>query len=253
MELYISETPDQLGSKAALKAAGLLREAVRSKGAARFLVSTGASQFETFFHLLKEDVHWSRVELFHLDEYVGIPETHGASFVKYLKERFINLLPVSLKAAHLINGMGDPAQEIAKASAEIRKAPIDAALIGIGENAHIAFNDPPADFDTKEAFITVTLDEACKAQQVRENWFPTISDVPKTAITMSVSQIMDSAVILSAVPHIQKAEAIRKTFAYDLTSQVPSTMLKTHKNWTLYLDKASASTLPENVLKTSRG
>jgi len=243
MNKYVFETPELLGQSAAKQTAELINAAITANGTARILLSTGASQFDTISNLRKADIDWAKVEMFHLDEYIGIPATHPASFVKYLKERFIGD-DLQLKQAHLIDGMEDPEKAIADVTREIRKAPIDVALIGIGENAHIAFNDPPADFDTKEAFIIVDLDEACKAQQVREGWFATLDDVPKKAITMSVYQIMQSKAIMSVVPHIQKAKAVKDTMENDVTNIIPSTILKTHHNWSLYIDKASASLLP---------
>jgi glucosamine-6-phosphate deaminase len=163
------------------------------------VLSTGASQFETLDALVKSEVDWSKVEMFHLDEYVNLPESHVASFRKYLKERFINKIP--LGKVHLISGEENIQNMSQKLSVEIRKEPIDLALIGIGENAHIAFNDPPADFETKEAYIVVNLDENCKKQQVREGWLATVEDVPKQAISMTVHQILQSKVIISCVPH----------------------------------------------------
>ena len=245
MTLRILETPGLLGRAAAEKTAAVLNEAIEKNGRARLLMSTGASQFETIEHLRGQRVDWAKVELFHLDEYIGIDDSHPASFVKYLRERFVrNDIP--LKHAYFLNGGGDPARVIAEMSAQIKKAPVDAALIGIGENGHIAFNDPPADFDTAEAFIIVKLDEACKRQQVREGWYAKLSDVPKYAVTMTVSQIMDSRAIISAVPHSQKAEAVRNTLEGETSSRVPASILKTHGNWSLYLDKNSAALLNRN-------
>ena len=240
METYVLETPDLLGQNAADKTAAIINEANAANGTARIIMSTGASQFETIKYLRKQDIDWTKVEMFHLDEYIGISPDHPASFVKYLRERFIGD-EINLKQAHFIDGMADPLHVIAEITALIRERPVDVALIGIGENAHIAFNDPPADFDTKEAFITVALDEACKQQQVREKWFATLDDVPKHAITMTVYQIMQSKAIISCVPHSQKAPAVKNTLQSEITNMVPATILRTHDNWTLYLDKASAS------------
>ena len=251
MNMYVLETPAELGKSAAKQAADLIKEAIASKGSARILLSTGASQFDTITNLRAADIDWTKVEMFHLDEYIGISPDHPASFEKYLRERFIGS-ELKLKKAHFIKGMQDPAQAIAHVTAEIRKAPIDVALIGIGENAHIAFNDPPANFDTKEAFIIVDLDEACKQQQVREGWFATLDDVPKHAITITPYEIMQSKVVISAVPHVQKANAIKNTMENDVTNMVPSTLLKTHADWSLYLDKASASMLSPEALEAAK-
>jgi glucosamine-6-phosphate deaminase len=175
--------------------------------------------------------------MFHLDEYVDLPETHGASFRKYLKERFVEKVG-TLKAAHFVDGTKEC---IAKLTEEIRKSPIDIGLIGIGENGHIAFNDPPADFDTKEAYIIVNLDERCKKQQMGEGWFETFDDVPKQAVSMTVHQIMSCERIISCVPYAVKASAIEKTIhTKETTPLVPATKLKEHKNFILYVDMDSA-------------
>ncbi|MDF2815324.1 MAG: nagB [Paenibacillus sp.] len=244
MNVQVKETAEQLGAEAANKAAVIIRDRITQQGYARIVLSTGASQF-TFLEALKEqDVDWSKVEMFHLDEYVDLPETHPASFRKYLKERFLSYAPVA--KAHLVNGEGDVASHIEQLSAEIRKAPIDLALIGIGENAHIAFNDPPADFDSLDAYKVVELDEACKAQQVREGWFASLDEVPTQAITMTVQQILSSQTIISCVPHQVKAEAIKKSLESGVTNLVPASILKTHSDWWLYLDANSASGIKQN-------
>lgn len=239
MKLNVLPTSQDLGEKAAAYAAEELNKAIEKQGFARLLVSTGASQFETLNSLKEQDVDWTKVEMFHLDEYIGLSESHIASFRKYLQERFVRFIP--LKKAHFVNGEGDIDATIKALTEEIRKEPIDVALIGIGENSHIAFNDPPANFDTKEGYIVVDLDDKCKNQQVGEGWFDTIDDVPKQAISMSVYQIMQSKVIISCVPHAVKAQAVKDTLENDLTNMIPATMLKQHSNWSLYLDKESAS------------
>jgi glucosamine-6-phosphate deaminase len=212
---------------------------IEKQGWVRIILSTGASQFPFFEALKEKTIDWSKVEMFHLDEYVDLPESHAASFRKYLKERFLSFAPVA--KAHLVNGEGDVAAHIKELSSELHKAPIDLALIGIGENAHIAFNDPPADFETTAAYKVVDLDEGCKTQQVREGWFESLASVPKQAITMTVHQILSSKTIISCVPHQVKAEAIRKTMEEGVTNLVPSSILKTHGDWWLYLDQNSAS------------
>ncbi|KIL38189.1 glucosamine-6-phosphate deaminase [Gordoniibacillus kamchatkensis] len=239
MKINVLETPEQLGQVAALHAARFLNERIRENGKARIILSTGASQFEFFKAFVKTDVDWNKVEMFHLDEYVHLPESHPASFRTYLKNRF--LAEVNIKKAHFVNGEGDFAENIRQLNAEIAKERIDLAMIGIGENAHIAFNDPPADFATKQPYMIVELDEACKRQQVGEGWFDSVADVPKQAITMSVHQIMQSDCIISCVPHKVKAGAVRATLEQEVTPAVPATILKTHPNWSLYLDRASAS------------
>lgn len=236
--IYLSKNSVELGKKAATHASELLNKAISEKGYARITLSTGASQFDTLKALVQQNVDWSKVEMFHLDEYVGLPESHPAGFRKYLKERFLQY--VDLKKAWFVSGEGDVQQNIKELTQAIRKEPVDVALIGIGENGHIAFNDPPADFDTKEAYIIVNLDENCKKQQVGEGWFPTVDDVPKQAVSMTVYQIMQSKVIISCVPYRVKGKAVKATLENDPTNMIPATILKTHPNFNLYVDENSA-------------
>ncbi len=238
MEIRICKDSAALGASAAKHVAQVLRECIEKNGSARIVLSTGASQFDTISALVKEEgIKWECVEMFHLDEYVDLPITHGASFRKYLKERFVDKVG-TLKAVHFVDGTKECIETLTK---EIRKAPIDIGLIGIGENSHIAFNDPPADFDTKEAYIIVNLDDRCKQQQMGEGWFPTIDDVPKQAVSMTVYQIMQCQRIVTCVPYAVKAEAIANTLkAKETTNLIPSTMLKTHPDFTLYVDEDSA-------------
>ncbi|MBR5460555.1 MAG: 6-phosphogluconolactonase [Clostridia bacterium] len=239
MEIRICKNSKELGKSAAKQVAQVLREVIAEKGEARIALSTGASQFDTLKALVEEpDIKWECVEMFHLDEYVDLPETHVASFRKYLKERFVEKVG-TLKAAHFVDGT---VEGIAKLTEEIRRAPIDIGLIGIGENGHIAFNDPPANFDTKEAYIVVDLNERCKKQQMGEGWFATIDDVPKQAVSMTAYQIMLCKRIVSCVPHKVKAEAIKNTLsAKETTNLVPATLLKEHRDFILYIDENSAS------------
>ncbi|MBG0861003.1 MAG: 6-phosphogluconolactonase [Bacteroidales bacterium] len=239
MKITITPDASELGKEAAKFAAAKLIDAIKSKGEARMVVSTGSSQFETFQSLIKEDIPWEKIEVFHLDEYIGLPVTHKASFRKYLYERFINHINVG--KFHSVDVEGDLLQHIKTLSLEIRKKPVDLGLIGIGVNGHIAFNDPPADFDTRDAYIIVVLDDECKMQQVNEGWFATIGDVPNKAVSMSVWQITQCKTIISCVPHQVKADAVYKTFTNKLTNKVPATMLKQHKDYHLYLDYNSAS------------
>jgi glucosamine-6-phosphate deaminase len=239
MNISISTNSSELGKAAATLAAEKMNEALILNGEARMVVSTGSSQFEMFQALVKEKVDWSRVEVFHLDEYIGLPLTHKASFRKYLYERFINLVPV--KKFHSVDVEGNIADRLGKLTSEISRKPVDLGLIGIGVNGHIAFNDPPADFKTHDAYIVVKLDDQCKMQQVNEGWFKTVKDVPDEAVSMSVWQIMQCNTIISVVPHLVKADAIKKTLTSKLTNLVPATMLKQHSNWHLFLDQNSAS------------
>jgi len=239
MIISISKNAAELGAAAARLAGEKLREAIARNGEARLVLSTGRSQFETLEALSKEDIDWPKTETFHLDEYIGLPVTHKASFRKYLKERFVDL--IECRKFHSVNTEGDIRTLIANLTAEIREKPVDVGLIGIGENGHIAFNDPPADFTTRESFIVVTLAERCKRQQVGEGWFASVDEVPEKAVSMTVWQIMQCRTIVSAVPHQAKAEAVYKTLTGRLSNMTPATMLKQHPDFNLFLDHNSAS------------
>jgi glucosamine-6-phosphate deaminase len=239
MIINISNDSLGLGLRAAQFAAAKLNEAIRLNGEARLVVSTGNSQFETLQFLLKEKIEWERVEVFHLDEYIGIPVTHAASFRKYLFERFIG--HISVKKFHSVDVEGDVDLKIKELTLEIRKKPLDLGLIGIGVNGHIAFNDPPADFDTHEAYIVVNLDEQCRLQQVNEGWFGSLADVPAKAVSMTPWQIMQCKTIISSVPHKVKAIAVKSILINKLTNIVPATLLKQHQDYHLYIDNNSAS------------
>ncbi|MCL2462074.1 MAG: 6-phosphogluconolactonase [Defluviitaleaceae bacterium] len=239
MKIIVSKDAESLGKAAAALAAQKISAAVGEHGSARILLSTGASQFETLNALLASDVDWSKVTMFHLDEYIGLPESHKASFRKYLKERFVSKVP--LARAVFVDGEGDVRANIERLNAEIESAPIDVGVVGIGVNGHIAFNDPPADFETRQSYKIVDLDEKCKEQQVGEGWFAAIGNVPRQAVTMTPYRIMRCKSIVSAVPHLVKAEAIRATLEGEVTNLVPATLLKTHADWTLFIDNESAS------------
>jgi len=239
MNISISPTAIDLGNSAAKFAAVILKEAVDFYGEARMVVSTGSSQFEMFQALVKEKVDWTKVTVFHLDEYIGLPVTHKASFRKYLRERFINLVPV--RKFYSVDFEGNITGRIGELTSALREKPLDLGLIGIGVNGHIAFNDPPADFETHEAYIIVKLNDQCKMQQVGEGWFKTPGDVPNEAVSMSVWQIMQCREIISVVPHIEKADAVKMTLSSKVTSKVPATILKQHPDWHLFLDRNSAS------------
>ena len=241
INLTISKDAKLNGKRAAELIANLINEAIKEKGNARIVVSTGSSQFEMFEALIKLNVDWSKVEMFHLDEYVNLQETHIASFRKYLKERFLS--KVNLKAAYFVSGEGNIEENISILTSELRKDVIDVGIIGIGENGHIAFNDPPADFETNEAYKVVTLDQKCRAQQVGEGWFKTIDDVPSQAISMTPKEIMKARHIVTVAPHSVKADAIYKTITTPITPMVPATLLKTHPDWHLFIDDASAAKL----------
>ena len=241
MKLIINKTKEELGKASAMHAAKLVNEAIAKQGYARILLSTGASQFPFFVEFVKQDIDWNKVEMFHLDEYVGISEEHPASFKRYLLDRFVNV--VNPGKAHLINGQKNPEETIAELTALLNEKPVDVGLIGIGENAHIAFNDPPADFNDQRAYKVVTLDERCLQQQIGEGWFKNVDETYKQAISMTCAQIMKCKSIISVVPYKVKAEAIYKTVTCDLTPEVPATLLKEHADCTIYCDADSASML----------
>ncbi len=238
MNISVSESSKELGKKAAIVIANKINKAIEKQGYARIVLSTGASQFDTIEALIKQDVNWSKVTMFHLDEYVDLKESHIASFRKYLKERFVS--KVNLEAVYFVNGEGNIEENIKELTIKLREKPVDVGVIGIGENGHIAFNDPPADFDTDLAYKVVDLDDKCKKQQVGEGWFETINDVPKQAITMCVKQILSCKAIVTCVPHSVKAQAIKATLQNHVTNTVPATILKTHKDWNLFIDNNSA-------------
>jgi glucosamine-6-phosphate deaminase len=190
----------------------------------------------------EKNIDWTKVVMFHLDEYIGLPVTHNASFRKYLQERFLDKVP-PLKAAYLVNGETDPVAECTRLGELIGKHPIDVALVGIGENGHLAFNDPPADFETESPYIVVELDEQCRKQQMGEGWFPSVEDVPRKAISMSVKQIMKSKHIICSVPDGRKANAVKNTLEQKVSNIYPASILQTHAACTLYLDRMSAAFL----------
>ena len=239
MKITISKTPALLGIEAAKLAASSLNRAIFERGEARLVLSTGASQFETLEALLKEDVDWERTEIFHLDEYMELPVTHKASFRKYLNDRITSR--IRCKRFHSIDTEEKRDKLLERLTMEIRKNRVDLGLIGIGENAHIAFNDPPADFKTRDAFQIVTLDQRCRLQQVREGWFESVDDVPSNAVSMTVWQIMQCQTIISAVPHRVKAEAVNKTLTNPVDKMIPATILKQHNDFNLFLDTESSS------------
>lgn len=232
----------QMAQAAADHAAGLLQEAIARHGKARFIAATGASQLEFLARLTcRHDVDWSRTELFHLDEYIGLPPGHGASFVKYIRERIIE--PAGISRYTLLEPGLNPEVLIRGASRLIADAPIDVAFVGIGENGHLAFNDPPADFETREPYLIVHLDDACRRQQVGEGWFHTLHEVPAQAISMSVRQILEARQILCIVPDARKAQAVAAALEGPVTPDVPASILQTHPLVTVYLDPPAASLL----------
>jgi glucosamine-6-phosphate deaminase len=243
MKIVVNESLLELGQSAGKAGAEIIRAAILRKGSCNVILATGTSQFETLNQLIAEPgIDWSKVSLFHLDEYIGLPMTHPASFRKYLTDRFISKVP-KLKAFYLIDGETDPSKECKRLGDLILAHPIDVAFIGIGENGHLAFNDPPADFDTEIPYIVVELDEACRKQQLGEGWFPSLEAVPKSAISMSIKQLLKSKTIICSVPDLRKAQAVKDSIENPISNQFPGTVLQQHPDCTCYLDLQSASFL----------
>ena len=248
MNIVISDTKYELGKKAGLLAAELIRETIAEKGFANIILATGTSQFQTLEQLIKEEnIDWEKVTMFHLDEFIGLPLAHAASFRKYLKERFLDKV-VELNAVYLINGEGNVAEEIVNLNSIISQHPIDVALVGIGENGHLAFNDPPADFENENPYHVVNLDEPCRMQQMGEGWFASLEEVPLQAISMTVKQIMKSRHIVCSVPDERKALAVRNSLLQEVSNIYPASILQNHTHCTFFLDKSSASLLPEKEI-----
>jgi len=231
-----------LAKAAADEAARLIREAFAVRGRARIVVATGSSQIEFLeFLVTASDIAWSQVELFHLDEYIGLSGDHPASFQHYIRERILERVPVG--RAWLLDGAADPEEECQRVGDAIAAAPIDVAFAGIGENGHLAFNDPPADFDTEKPFIVAGLDERGRLQQVREGWFTSLEEVPRTAITMSIRQILKSHAILCLVSGTRKADAVKLCLGGDIGPMAPASALRLHENATVFLDREAAALL----------
>lgn len=241
MEIKIFENKRQMGAAAAAKAGNLLKDAIDRRGQAVFVAATGSSQFEFLEALARTPgIDWSKTVFFHLDEYIGLSATHPASFRRYLNERFIE--HVYPGEVHLIQGdASDPQEECGRLNRLIAGYEVDVAFVGIGENGHLAFNDPPADFDTIEPFIIVDLDEACRRQQLGEGWFPSLDDVPRRAITMSIRQIMKTKAIICTVPDRRKAQAVEDCFTGEVSPLFPASILRQHPNTHIFLDSHSAS------------
>jgi len=232
---------------AAAQAAAELRRVIDERGKARIVAATGAAQFE-FLEALTSlpGIDWTRVEMFHLDEYIGLPASHPASFCRFLNERLIQ--KTGITKHFLLDGEQDPVEVIRRTGEVLQAAPVDLAFVGIGENGHLAFNDPPADFETQEPYIVVKLDEACRRQQLGEGWFATLADVPQRAISMSIRQILKATKIICIVPDARKAKAVKACLEAEITPLAPASILRTHANTTIYLDQHSAGLLNSDTL-----
>jgi len=246
LQIKILADKNSLGRAAADQAANSIRRTILQQGVARIIAATGASQFEFLDALTTAPgIDWSCVEVFHLDEYIGLPITHPASFRKYLLDRLIN--QTGITRYHFLDGDGDAQHSVAKVGRELQRAPVDLAFVGIGENAHLAFNDPPADFEIDDPYLVVQLDQTCRQQQVNEGWFGNVAEVPTQAISMSVSQILRSREIIVVVPAERKAQAVKHSLEGEITPMVPASILRRHPNATNYLDKDSAALLSSGV------
>jgi len=240
MNTIVCQGARELGQRAATEAAANIRQAIQERGCSHVVFATGASQFEVLDALVAAPgIDWPLVVGFHLDEYVGLPPAHPASFCRYLRSRLVERAPIG--DFHFINGESSPHAECRRIGDLIRHVSIDVALVGIGENGHLAFNDPPADFQTESPYLLVELDEACRRQQWGEGWFPAMDAVPRQAISMSIRQIMKSRAIVCSVPDRRKAEAVKAALQGPVTPQVPASILQHHNRVTVYLDPSSAS------------
>jgi glucosamine-6-phosphate deaminase len=247
--LKIFNDKKSLSKAAADHAASAIREAIAAKGSARIVAATAASQIDFLDALTQEPgIDWSKVEAFHLDEYIGITIFHPGSFRKMLMEQLVQ--KTGITNYHLLDGEHDAAETVAHAGAALASAPIDIAFLGIGENGHLAFNDPPANFETEEPYLIVDLDDACRQQQVGEKWFSDISEVPKQAISMSVRQILKAKEVIAIVPDARKARAVKNCFEGEVSPMYPASILRTHPDATIYLDRHSAALLTA-ALETS--
>ena len=244
MQIRVYDTKQALGQAAAADAARAIEAAIAARGRARIVAATGASQFEFLQHLVAAPgIDWDSVELFHLDEYVGIADDHPASFRRYLRERLI--APTGMRRVHLLDADGDAERTRVASGVLIAEHPVDIAFVGIGENAHLAFNDPPADFETEDPYLLVSLDEACRRQQVGEGWFPDVESVPTRAISMSCRQILKSRRLLAIVPDARKAAAVKAAVEGPVDPRAPASILQTHRDVTLFLDRESSATLAQ--------
>ncbi len=246
MKIHILQDRKSVGAAAAAFAAEKINRAVAEKGEATVIFATGASQFEFLESLTASVLPWEKVRMFHLDEYINLPETHPASFRKYLKERLLS--KTGIKEYYLINGEVDPEKEVARLNDLISRYTVDLACVGIGENGHLAFNDPPADFHVEDPYIVVDLDEQCKKQQMGEGWFPTLEDVPNQAISMTVKEIMRSKTVLCTVPGDMKADAVHSCFDKEISPDYPASILRKHEDCLVLLDEASSAKLENKDL-----
>lgn len=243
MRVFTHPDKSALGAAAAEEGAEAIKTTIASKGRAVIIVATGASQFATLDALVEKDIDWSKVTVFHLDEYVGIDSKHEASFRRYLKERFVDRVSDLGEFVPVDGDTADVPAELARLNERLSSESVDVCFAGIGENCHLAFNDPPADFEVEDPYIVVELDEACRRQQMGEGWFPSLDDVPARAISMSIRQIMKAAKIVLSVPDERKAQAVADAVEGDVTAEYPASILQRHGDVTLHLDRPAATRL----------
>jgi glucosamine-6-phosphate deaminase len=244
LRVRVFPDPRALAAAAAADASAHLRDAIAARGVAHAMFATGNSQFEFLDALVLDDtIDWTSVIGFHMDEYVGIGANHPASFRRYLRERLVERVPFA--AFHFLEGDAvDVDAECERYSTLLRDHPLDLCCLGIGENGHLAFNDPPvADFDDPLDVKVVELDEACRRQQVGEGHFPDIPTVPTHAITVTIPALLRASTVLAIVPEARKAEPVRRTLEGPISTACPATILRRQRHATLYLDVDSASGL----------
>jgi glucosamine-6-phosphate deaminase len=248
VDVIISQDKFTLGAEAAKVGGQAIKDAIAARGEATIVVATGASQFEMLEELVKMGgIDWSCVDAFHLDEYIGVADTHPASFRRYLNERFVSKLP-QLRSFVFIDGTAESIDgEIERLNLLLQDRPVDVCFAGIGENSHLAFNDPPANFDVEEPYLRVQLNDACKTQQFAEGWFPTVQDVPQEAISISVKQIMKSAVLILSVPGPRKTQAATAVVEGPITNMVPASITQQHTKCSIFLDLESAAGLKQHA------
>ena len=244
MEISVMPSAEAIGIEAARLGGAAITEALARRGAANIVVATGLSQVATLERLTADpSIDWTRVTAFHLDEYVGVPANHNASFVGYLRKRLVAATNGRARLVEIDGMATNPEAEAARLSKLLERQEIDVCFAGIGENCHLAFNDPPADFDTASPYLVVELDTACRQQQVDEGWFAALEDVPKNAITMSINRIMSARKLILSVPDARKAEAVRNAVEGEVDPDHPASILQRHGNCTVLLDSQSAQFL----------
>lgn len=243
LSVHIFDTREEMGKVAAEDAARRINAIIAKNGVANVVFAAAPSQNDLLENLLKEDIDWSKVRAFHQDEYVGISAEEPAGFGNFLDRAIFK--KVHFKELHYLLCCADEAEEKCEAYAQLlRKYPIDLIFLGIGENGHLAFNDPAvADFNDPKMVKIVELDDVCRQQQVNDGCFATLDDVPKQAMTMTMSLIMNIPEAICVVPTIRKANAVYRALCGEVTTACPSSILRNHPNAALYLDKDSASML----------